>query len=116
MGSEEFCAVVLKETGKVIGNIYCGKRDYDAKEVGYIINKDYQRCGYAAEALSAVIRKAFRQGALGFTPSVIHGMKAPGNFLKRQGCGGKHICRRICFFIGMIRETQSGRIPTCMRF
>ncbi len=63
VGSEEFCAVVLKETGKVIGNIYCGKRDYDTKEVGYIINKDYQRCGYAAEALSAVIREAFRQGA-----------------------------------------------------
>ena len=63
VSSDEFCAVALKETGKVIGNIYCGKRDYDAKEVGYIINKDYQCCGYAAEALSAVIREAFRQGA-----------------------------------------------------
>ena len=61
--SEEFYAVVLKETGKVIGNIYCGKRDYHSKEVGYIINKDYQRCGYAAEALFAMIREAFRQGA-----------------------------------------------------
>ena len=27
VGSEEFYAVVLKETGKVIGNIYCGNRD-----------------------------------------------------------------------------------------
>ena len=62
-GSEEFYAVVLKETGKVIGNICCGNRNYDAKEVGYIINKDYQRCGYVAEALTAVIREAFRQGA-----------------------------------------------------
>lgn len=60
--SEEFYAVVLKESGKVIGNIYCGKRDYNAREIGYIINKHYQRCGYAAEALSAVIREAFRQG------------------------------------------------------
>ena len=62
VGSEEFYAVVLKETGKVIGNIYCGNRDYGAKEAGYIINQQYQRCGYAAEALSAVIREAFRQG------------------------------------------------------
>ncbi len=59
VGSEEFYAVVLKETGKVIGNIYCGNRDYDAKEVGYIINQRYQHCGYAAvrEQADAVICK-----------------------------------------------------------
>ena len=62
VGSEEFYAVVLKETGKVIGNIYCGNRDYDAKEAGFILNQRYQRRGYATEALSAVIREAFRQG------------------------------------------------------
>lgn len=62
-GSEEFYAVVLKETGKVIGNISCGKRDFEAREIGYIINRDYQRRGYASEALSAVIEEAFRQGA-----------------------------------------------------
>jgi RimJ/RimL family protein N-acetyltransferase len=47
----------------VIGNIYCGDRDFAAKEVGYIVNKRYQRRGYAAEALSAVIAQAFREGA-----------------------------------------------------
>ena len=61
VGSEEFYAVVLKETGKVIGNIFCGNRDYDAKEVGYIINQHYRHCGYATEALSAVIRH-YRSG------------------------------------------------------
>lgn len=35
-GSGEYYAVVLKDGGKVIGNIYCGKRDYNAVEVGYI--------------------------------------------------------------------------------
>lgn len=45
----------LKESGKVIGNIYCGNRDFDAKEVDYIVNKNYQRKGYAAEALRAII-------------------------------------------------------------
>ena len=62
LGSEAFYAVVLADTGKVIGNIYCGDRDFDAKKVGYIINRDYRRMGYAAEALSAVIGHAFRQG------------------------------------------------------
>ena len=60
--TEEFFAVVLKETGKVIGNIYFGNREFNTKETGYIINKDYQRKGYALEALSAVISHAFSAG------------------------------------------------------
>ena len=63
LGSEEFCAMELKESGKVIGNICCGNRDFAAREVGYIVNKHYQQQGYAAEALSAVIAQAFREGA-----------------------------------------------------
>ena len=51
------------ESGRVVGNIYCGNRDYDAREVGYIINRDYRNKGYAEEALSAVIENAFREGA-----------------------------------------------------
>lgn len=62
MGSDEFYAIELKETGKVIGNIYYGKRDFEAREVGYIVNKNYQRRGYASEALSAVIDNAFHEG------------------------------------------------------
>ena len=38
LGSDEFYAMELTESAKVIGNIYCGKRDYNAKEVGYIKN------------------------------------------------------------------------------
>ena len=63
LGSEEFYAAALAGSGKVIGNIYCGRRDFDAREVGYIINKDCRRMGYASEALRAVIGDAFRQGA-----------------------------------------------------
>ena len=62
LGSEEFFAMALKGTGKVIGNIYYGSRPFDAREVGYIVNKDYQRQGYALEALSAVMRHAFSHG------------------------------------------------------
>lgn len=48
--SDEYCAVVLKETGKVTGNIYCGKRDFSSVEVGYIMNENCRRKGYACEA------------------------------------------------------------------
>lgn len=62
MGSEEFCAIELRSTGKVIGNIYCGSRDYLSREVGYIVNKGYQGKGFAREALSAVVEHSFREG------------------------------------------------------
>ena len=61
--SEKFYAIELKESGKVIGNTYCGNRDFGAKEIGYIVNKRYQKKGYATEALSAVIAQVFREGA-----------------------------------------------------
>ena len=62
LGSSDFFALELKETGKVIGNVYFGARDFDAREVGYIVNKNYQRRGYAAEALQALLRHGFETG------------------------------------------------------
>ena len=62
INSDEFYAIELKASGKVIGNIYCGSREYKAREIGYIINKKYQREGYASEALSVVLQEAFRTG------------------------------------------------------
>lgn len=61
-GAEDFFAIELKNSGKVIGNISFSKRDFQAAEIGYIINRNYQRMGYACEALSAVIEKAFKTG------------------------------------------------------
>jgi len=63
LGSEEFYAVELVQSGRVIGNITCGNRGFAAKEVGYIISKGCQQQGYATEALSVVIAQAFRDGA-----------------------------------------------------
>ena len=62
LGSSDFFAMELKETGRVIGNIYYGTRDFGSREVGYIVNKRYQRRGYASEALHAVLRHGFETG------------------------------------------------------
>jgi len=62
LGSDEFYAIELKETGRVVGNIYCGRRDFDARELGYIVNQNYQRRGIALEALRAVIDAVFAAG------------------------------------------------------
>ena len=62
VGSEEFYAIEEKASGKVIGNVYCGHRDFAGRELGYIVNKNYQRRGYAAEAVRAVLEAAFAAG------------------------------------------------------
>jgi RimJ/RimL family protein N-acetyltransferase len=59
ISSSEFIAVELKETHKMIGNIYLAERDFDALEIGYVFNKKYWKKGYAAEACSGIIRDAF---------------------------------------------------------
>lgn len=50
--------VVLKETGKVVGTIHLMEvedRAVEALEIGYVIAPEYQRKGYAYEAVSAVL-------------------------------------------------------------
>ena len=60
--SSEFLAIELKEENKVIGNIYLGNRDYNSKELGYVLNENYHLKGYGSEAAKAVVNWAFSQG------------------------------------------------------
>ncbi len=60
--SDEFFAIELKKINKVIGNIYLGKRDFNARELGYVLNQDYQNKGYGSEACKAMIEFAFKKG------------------------------------------------------
>ena len=39
LGSEEFPAMELAASGKVIGSICCGNRDFRSGEVGYIVSR-----------------------------------------------------------------------------
>lgn len=51
-------AIVLKDSGKVIGTVNVfedNSRAVDAMEIGYAISPDYQRRGYAFEALTALL-------------------------------------------------------------
>ena len=62
IASNEMIAVELKSSGKVIGNIYLGKRENNALEIGFVFNKDYWKQGYARESCEALIREAFSSG------------------------------------------------------
>lgn len=60
--SDEFFAIELKSIHKVIGNIYLGKRDFNTREIGYVLHKEYHNKGYGSIASKAMIDYAFQRG------------------------------------------------------
>lgn len=55
-------AAVLKESGKVIGYIlFKPDGEPEVREMGWIFNRGYWRRGYAYEAMSALIDRAFSE-------------------------------------------------------
>jgi [ribosomal protein S5]-alanine N-acetyltransferase len=57
-----FLAVVLKESGRLIGHLYFEQREpleCRTWELGYIFNPRYQRMGYGSEAAAALVDYAF---------------------------------------------------------
>lgn len=61
-GDESFFAVTLKDTGKVIGNLYFGKGDFDTYEIGYVFHANYWGQGFATESTNALMNYAFHTG------------------------------------------------------
>jgi len=59
-GDNNFWAVCLKDNGKLIGNQYLSKQEFDTWEFGYVFNTDYQGMGYATESAQAIVDDAFR--------------------------------------------------------
>lgn len=62
ISTDEMIAVELKSSHKMIGNVYMGKRDFEALEMGYVFNRNYWGNGYAAESCKALIQQAFSNG------------------------------------------------------
>lgn len=60
--SDEFIAVELVSSRKLIGNVYLGKRENNTLEIGFVFNKHYWNQGYAMESCAALIREAFSSG------------------------------------------------------
>ena len=57
--NDDFWAVCLKETDKLIGNIYLAKGEFDIWELGYVFNSRYHGKGYATEAATFLLDYVF---------------------------------------------------------
>ena len=62
IADDEMIAVELKSSGKLIGNIYLGKRAHASLEIGNAFNKAYWGLGYAQESCKVLVQKAFSEG------------------------------------------------------
>ena len=62
ISTEEMVAVERKDTGRLIGNVYLGKRDFDAVEIGFVFSSEHWHQGYAAESCKALMASLFRCG------------------------------------------------------
>ena len=57
--SDEYFAVTLKDGGRLIGNLYLGRREFNACELGFVFDRRWQMCGYATESAAALLHYAF---------------------------------------------------------
>lgn len=62
ISTDEMTAVELKASGRMIGNVYLGKRDFQSLELGFVFNRAYWGQGLAAEACRAMLDQAFASG------------------------------------------------------
>lgn len=59
ISTDEMIAVELKNSHKMIGNVYIGKREFESLEIGYVFNRNYWGNGFAIESCKALIKLAF---------------------------------------------------------
>lgn len=57
----DFYAICLRNSGKLIGNLYLRPSDFLSWELGYVFSRQYQGQGYATESVKALLCFAFEQ-------------------------------------------------------
>ncbi|MBR4718734.1 MAG: GNAT family N-acetyltransferase [Lachnospiraceae bacterium] len=89
----EFCGyglwlVVEKDTGRIVGRAgITGREGFDEAELGYVIEKERQRRGYAAEACRAIVDYAGK----------VLGMKGLNCFVYPENIPSVKLCKLIGF-------------------
>ena len=105
ISTDEMIAVELKSTGKLIGNVYLGRRDHDALEIGFVFNRNYQRLGFARESCEKLIELAFASGVHRIYAECDPENRASWGLLERLGFAREAHLRQNVYF----RKDTEGR-------
>ena len=106
ISSDEIFAVELKSSGKMIGNVFLGKRECETLELGYVLNRKFWGNGYAFEACSAMCENAFSNGTHRIEANCDPLNSSSWKLLERLGfsCEG-HLHKNIYF-----RKDENGNL------
>lgn len=91
VSSDEMIAVELKSAGKMIGNVYLGKRDFESLEIGYVFNEDIGTRDMQRKAVKSLWNWHFKQGYIEFMRNVILTTKHRGDYWRVWTLPGKGI-------------------------
>ena len=107
--SPNYWAVILKDDGKLIGNIFFKQRDplrFMTWEIGFIFNRDYWGMGYAAEASYLVMRYGFEvMGAHRIIANCNQANERSWKLMERLGMRREQAARKDIYF----RRTADGK-------
>lgn len=110
IGTDEMIAVELKNSHKMIGNVYMGKRDFEALEIGYVFNRNYWGYGYAIESCQSLIQKAFCNGTHRIYAECDPCNKSSWKLLETLGFFREAHLRKMYISGGMKMGKQFGKI------
>ena len=115
IGTEEMIAVELKNSHKMIGNVYMGKREFEALEIGYVFNRNYWGHGYAVESCNALIQQAFSNGTHRIYAECDPNNVSSWKLLETLGFQREAHLRKMYISGKMKTEKQFGKIPIYMQ-
>ncbi|HHX59193.1 MAG TPA: GNAT family N-acetyltransferase [Epulopiscium sp.] len=98
-GDKNFLAVALRN-GKLIGNLYFAKGDFETWEIGYVFNRDYWNQGYAVESANELINYIFEKENAWRIMAMCDPMnKSSWKLLERLGFRREgHLLKNVYFF------------------
>ena len=106
-------ALVLRETGKMIGTV--GFTSFDlpnrSAEIGYVISPDYQGRGYATEAVKRILAYGFEECALARISAVcMKGNIASLRVMEKCGMKREGILRSAVYAKGEMKDVHLSAI------
>lgn len=98
IGTDEMIAVELAGTRRLIGNVYLGRRDFSALELGYVFHRAYWGRGFAKEACAALIARSEAAGTYRIFAECDPGNEPSWRLLEALGFAREAHFRKNVFF------------------